>query len=153
MTQIINAEGFDSNLQRKFDRWRDAKLHEVSSIVSSLMHPISKQRLESFVPLFMLNETPLGFLVVSAESVSIASLSSNLMRQIREKLVSLRNNGDPEDIVCVDVFSIETSDGNWTGQLSLNGLGRLCNFAQIQENAWNASSQHKELIEKINIDI
>jgi hypothetical protein len=58
----------------------------VGSLVQSLVHPISRLRFETHVPLIQLKELPSGFRVLCAVSVSIDSLPSDQARRTRKIL-------------------------------------------------------------------
>jgi hypothetical protein len=61
-------------LTRTFDKWKADNFKLISSLVKSVMHPISRLRLESHVAVISLKELPSGFQVLSAETALIDSL-------------------------------------------------------------------------------
>jgi hypothetical protein len=87
----------DPKLERKFVRWRASKLEHTSNLVMSLMHPISKLRIESHISSIRLKELPTGFRVIAAESINIESLPAENVVSIREALTS-RQKVDPKGI-------------------------------------------------------
>jgi hypothetical protein len=90
----------DPKLERKFVRWRALNFEHTSNLVLSLMHPISKLRIESHISSIRLKELPAGFRVIGAEAISIESLSKENILYIRKALVS-RQKDDPKGIYSI----------------------------------------------------
>jgi hypothetical protein len=75
-------------LIRKFEKWHGNNFNTASSLVLSVIHPISSLRLEIYVAMISLKELPSGFQVLSAETALIESLSEERKKTIRGRILS-----------------------------------------------------------------
>jgi hypothetical protein len=114
------------------------------------MHPISSIRSETYVAVIRLKELPVGFRVISAESVSIDSLPDTKAQETREKVFFLQTN-ESEKVYCVAMFDVEAIDA---ARLSFfvcgYRLGMFSNLVSIQEKAATENARHAELIKMLN---
>jgi hypothetical protein len=133
-----------------FEKWHGSNFPQLSSLVQSLMHPISRIRLESHFSLIRLKELPNGFRVLAAESVSIESLPDEFKKPSRENILSLLTR-NPEKIVCLSLYAVEDIDG--VRNLAIfKGyvLGDYSDLAAIQLDAATENGRQAELIKILN---
>jgi hypothetical protein len=117
----------------------------------SVMHPISRIRIETHVAMIRLKELPNGFHVVSAESASIQSLSELERKQFLDMLVSIQTY-HPDNICCISFFVVEAIDATNSGY-AIRGcsLGEYSDLASIQEEAATENGFRAELIQILNM--
>jgi hypothetical protein len=137
-------------LTRKFDKWKAKNLTRISFLIQSLMHPISRIRLESQVAVIRLKELRSGFRVLSAEAALIDNLSDISIRTIRENIFA-NNSNYPETVICHIICVIETiyADSNYQVPNAF-GFGDYSDLAAIQDEASIEYGREVELIQMLN---
>jgi hypothetical protein len=140
-------------LTRKFHKWRTENFIHSTSLVMSVMHPISLIRVESHVAILRLKELPRGFRVLSSEESSIESLSEEKKKLSIAALLSSQTN-HPENVCCVALFELEDLHAaNSCFLCEGYGFGDYSDLASIQENAATVNGHQAELIEMLNKEV
>jgi hypothetical protein len=99
-------------MNSKYSDWMDKNRLHFPSLILSVMHPISKSRLESHVAFFQLKELASGFRLVLAKAVAIEALRPDHRQNVRETLARDLLSKDPEQVIVVSVFCLEVFDGD-----------------------------------------
>jgi hypothetical protein len=115
----------------------------------SVIHPISRLRLESHVAVIRLMELPSQFRVISADLVSIEILPDNLRQQIRDIILSFQTN-HPNEVSCVAMFDMEAIDDSSHSFIGGYRFGPYSNLAAIQEKAAAENDRQADLIKMLN---
>jgi hypothetical protein len=137
-------------LTRKLNNWNTDNFIHISSLIMSVMYPISRIRLENHVGLIRVKELPVGFRVLSAEAALIESLSNDLKQDIRKVLLSNQTN-IPERVWCVAMFEVESINAtNNCVPFCAYSFGTNSNLAAIQDKAVIDNSRQVELIKMLN---
>jgi hypothetical protein len=149
-----NRDKCDSQaLVRKHTKWCAENFIVFSGLLMSLMHPISKLRMESYVAVIQLLELPNGFRIVSAEALSIDSLPSDKNQATREGLVYNQTN-DPEDVCCLVLYHLSPMDNTCpTVSVRSFNCGKYSNLAEIQIAASSMNGSQDGIIKKLNKEI
>jgi hypothetical protein len=140
------------HLTRKFNKWCGENLTNASSLVKSVIHPISKLRLESHVAVIRFKELPVGFRVLCGEVVSVESLPSGRIESIRE-IILCNQTKDPDNIWCIAMFHIEAIDATNKFSYQEYGFGPYSNIAAIQKKAATENDRQADLIKMLNKEI
>jgi hypothetical protein len=130
---------------QKFNDWCDSKHKILQLLVPSVMHPTTKQHIESHVLLIQIQELPLGFRVLDIETVPIMNLSSSQSQDVREIILNTVTT-EPKRVVCVVMFSIE----HMLGFKSYN-FSEYSNIAEIDKDVISVREiDHEGLIKRLN---
>jgi hypothetical protein len=138
-------------LTRTFDKWKADNFKLISSLVKSVMYPISRLRLESHVVVIHVKELSNGFRVLSTEAVSIESLTAERAQSARDIILASETD-HPEDVCCGAILEVESIDAAYDCFYCC-GLGKYTNLASIQDKAANLNGHRVELIKMINKEI
>jgi hypothetical protein len=140
-------------LTRKFGKWSGEGFTHNSSLVMSLLHPISRLRMESHVAMIRLKELPSGFRILSARAVSIESLPDDVKKDIREGFLSSKAY-HPEQVRCMSLYVVEAinADNNCTIP-NCYGLGIFADLAAIQDIAAAENGRQADLIKMLNKEL
>jgi hypothetical protein len=143
----------DPSLRRKFIKWKAENFTNFSSLVESLMHPISKLRLESHVAVIRLKELPVKFRVISAEPVLIESLRDPHRQTILNFILS--NQTDELEYVCCEaVFEVNSIDTAYrTCFFEGYHLGEYSELPDIQERASVENGRRAEIIQMLKKEL
>ncbi len=111
----------------------------------SIMHPISKQKLGSYVALIEMKELPRGFRIVSTKALPNEQLYG-IGQLVRDQLVAFQES---KDVMCAAVFKVE-DPRNAKTFLNPYCFGEYSNMAFIQFSASIAYPTRDSLIKKLN---
>jgi hypothetical protein len=100
-----SRSGRSSTLDSEMEQLDSDNFSLISSLVLSMMHPISRLRLETHVVDIRLKELPNGFRVLSAKSASIESFPEDQKIEIRS-LILYNQTNHPELICNVVMFEV-----------------------------------------------
>jgi molybdopterin-guanine dinucleotide biosynthesis protein len=121
--------------KRKFDKWKTETFANSSFLIQSLMHPISRLRMETHIALIRLNELPSGFRVLSADLMLIEGLPDDSKKIIR-KIILHYQTKEPEKVYCTTMFEVEAINADNNCYISeVYILGEDSNLAVIQDAA------------------
>jgi hypothetical protein len=138
-------------LTRKFNKWKAENFTHISSLAISVLHPISRIRLETHVALIRLKELPVGFRVLSADAVRIDGLLEVQKNHLLGKVLKNQTNR-PENVCFEAMFEVESI--NAAGSCSLfSGYefgDYFNNLADIQEEAAYDNDRQADLIKMLN---
>jgi hypothetical protein len=97
-------------MARRFKRWKNKHQESFGLLVLSVMHPITRDRMESSIVEFILEELPRsGFRVISAEAIQIVDLHPKEKDGVCD--IIARHGAIPEKISCASKFKLTTFDG------------------------------------------
>jgi hypothetical protein len=108
--------------------------------------------MESFVPVIKLKELPTGFSFISASAVAIDDLPSDVGRHVRDTLSPFYVKS-PGEVICAALFGIATLNQGPYYKIATNVFGQYTDLAEIKATARIANSRHKEIVEKLEIQI
>jgi hypothetical protein len=139
-------------LTRKFRKWSNDNFNHISSLTISVLHPISRIRLETQVAAIRLKELPNGFRVLSAEAALIKSLTDS-QNQCRETILSNQTNHS-EDVCCLAMYEMEAIDSaNNSYRLECYGFGTYSNLSAAKKMATTENGRRAELIQILNNEL
>jgi hypothetical protein len=136
----------------KYYKWLASIIEDISKLVASVIHPISRQRLESHAVVICLKELAIGFNVLSAELVAIDHLSVG-QKQTSRKIVLLNHTNRPDRAVCLKVIKIKpisTVECSLVDQLL---FGDYSDLTEVLEIGASLSGHQDHLINKLNKEI
>jgi hypothetical protein len=138
---------------RKFNKWKAENFSNAVSLAHSLMHPISRLRLETHVAFIRLKELHGGFRVLSAEALYIESFPDAEKIIIRE-IILTNQTDEPENVCCEAVFEVQAIESTNNCRI-FNGysFGEHSNLAAIQGRAATENGRQAELIEMLNKEL
>jgi hypothetical protein len=152
----LKAERDSSNnpsLQRKFGKWNAENFSLISSLIQSLMHPISRIRLKNHVVVIKMKELPSGFRVLSADAVSIESLSDAAKSSIREDIL-FTQAAEPEKVNCLASYEIDAIDDVYNvATLNRYGFGKYSDLAALQDLATAKNGCQAGFIQMLNKEL
>jgi hypothetical protein len=147
------AQDDNPRFTRKFNKWEAKNFTYAGSLAMSLMHPISKLRLESHLAKIRVKELPSGFRVLSADAVLIESLPDVQKIIIRDRILFNQTN-QPEKICCEAMYGVEAIDAaKNTTFLDGYSFGPYSNLAAVQEEVATLNGRRVELIKTLNKDL
>jgi hypothetical protein len=114
----------------------------------SVMHPISKLRLETRVAVIRLKELPGGFGVLSMEAVLIDSFPDDQKQIFRDRILSNQANYSDKTHFTV-MFEMDVARSFISGYI----LGDYSNLAEIHTIASNANDMQADLINMSNNEL
>jgi hypothetical protein len=141
------------SLRRKFIKWKADNFTHISSLVNSVMHPISRIRVETHIAMIRMNELSSGFRVLSAETALMESLPNDTKQGIREVLLSNQTN-QSERLWCVAMFEVESIDSTSFRTFFCGySFGPYSNMVSIQEKAASENGRQVDLIQMLNKEL
>jgi hypothetical protein len=141
-------------LTRKNKKWRGDNFTHISSLVKSVMHPISRIRSESHVAVIRLKELPVGFRVISADAVSFEDFEilTAIQKQRFAEIVLTNNSNYPKEVICNVLCVVEAINANRNYHLhNAFGFGDYSDLADINSAA--SSLNRLDLIKKLNKEL
>jgi hypothetical protein len=140
-------------LNRKFGIWNENNHEWNASLVLSILHPISKQRIEGYVALIKVKEIPeaAGFTVLTVEAVRVDALKGELKQCVLD-LRNALNKKHSSDVSCIAIFDVEAigSDVNDMEILVTHSFGEYHELPLIKKTARNTSTRQSEWIARLN---
>jgi hypothetical protein len=137
---------FDPSLSRKYELWRETNYEINGHLIISIMHPITKQSLETHIAVIELKETPKGFRVLATDVMPIDSLDSKK----REMVLHSLRTALPGKLICVAMFVLQAIAGEIVVRLAPVVVGEEKDINMIQEDAFQCNNRHNLLLEIVN---
>jgi hypothetical protein len=139
------------HLTRKFDKWHASNYDNTSFLSMSVLHPISRIRLEEYVAVIRMMELPNGLRVISVEASSIDSLPEEQKNVFLKDIITLSVK-QSKTVNCLAVYEVEAI-GAATGSSVYKCYILDADGISIQKVASHANDIQAEIIKQLNKEV